>query len=246
MTAANAIEIRCSRRKYDGTPIAASPISEINSLIRQCVEKEGLNIQLVLDNGAAFNSFTKSYGMFSGVTNYIGLIADKKVENCAEKLGYYGELIVLHATNLGLGTCWVGGTFDRSLCPFELSPDENIVCVIVIGNAPADLSVKEKLIHRIIHRKAKAAEQMFKADGQVPEWFMAGVRAVQKAPSAVNRQPVIFTYSPENDKVTAFVENINDDGYAIDLGIAKLHFRIGAGGGTWDFGNHGSFARDAE
>lgn len=65
------------------------------------------------------------------------------------------------------------------------------------------------------------------------------MRAVQKAPSAVNRQPVVFTY--KGGIVTALVENTVGDGFALDLGIAKLHFELGAGGGTWAFGNGAEF-----
>jgi len=51
----------------------------------------------------------------------IGMIGNKDDPNSQEKLGYYGELIVLQATEMRLGTCWVGGTFDRESCPFTLS-----------------------------------------------------------------------------------------------------------------------------
>lgn len=31
-----------------------------------------------------------------------------------EALGYSFESLILYATSLGLGTCWLGGTFDHS------------------------------------------------------------------------------------------------------------------------------------
>lgn len=244
MTVIDAVDARCSRRKYAGTPIDSDAAGELQKLITQCVEKENLNIQLVLDNGDAFKGFRRSYGLFSDVTNYIGLISNKNVENCNERLGYYGELIVLHATILGLGTCWVGGSFDRSETPFMLSPSESVSCVIAVGNVSDEMSFREKLVHGITHRKTKPAEKMFTAGGEVPDWFMSGMRAVQKAPSAVNRQPVMFTYTAGSGAVTASVPKPEDAGMAIDLGIAKLHFKIGAGAGVWDFGNHGAFVRD--
>ena len=114
-----------------------------------------------------------------------------------------------------------------------------IVCAITIGNVKQKLSTKEKLIHSLTHRKTKTVEQMYTSDSPVPDWFLSGMAAVQKAPSAVNRQPVTFSY--KDGTVTASVENIDGEGFAFDLGIAKLHFEIGAGGGAWEFGNGAGF-----
>lgn len=243
MTLQEAIDTRVSRRKYLGTPIDAAVAAELNTIIGDCGRKTGLNIQLVLNNGTAFNGLAKSYGMFSGVNDYIGLIAPKDDAKANERLGYYGEAIVLRATLFGLGTCWVGGSFDRKSCPFALDESEIIICTIALGNTAPELSFKEKLVHGITHRKTKTIEQMYSSETEVPDWFLDGMRAVQKAPSAVNRQPVTFVYTPE--RVTAFVQNDADVGSAIDLGIAKLHFELGAGGGKWEFGNNGAFVKGA-
>jgi len=70
------------------------------------------------------------------------------------------------------------------------------------------------------------------------------MRTVQKAPSAVNRQPVMFSY--KDGKVTAGVKNYNDIGTVLDLGIAKAHFELGVGNGKWEFGNHAEFAYKEE
>ena len=239
MTLQNAIDIRRSRRKYLTTPIDAAIVEKLQALISEYNHKAGLNMQFVLNNGSAFGGLRKSYGMFTGVMNYIGLIDNPSDEHCKEKLGYYGELLALHATMLGLGTCWVGGSFDRASCPFALSGGEVISCTITVGNVPDGLSMKEKLIHNVIHRKTKTAEEMFASDGPVPDWFMAGMRAVLRAPSAVMRQPVLFSY--REGVVTAAVPDITDVGSALDFGIAKLHFEIGADGGTWDWGNGAEF-----
>lgn len=56
----------------------------------------------------------------------------------------------------------------------------------------------------------------------------------------MNAQPVKFIY--KDNKVTAKVpEKINMQ--LVDLGIAKLHFELGAGGGKWEFGNGGTFCK---
>jgi hypothetical protein len=126
--------------------------------------------------------------------------------------------------------------------PFLLSDNEILVCTIVIGNTDENDSFKEKLIRNLTHRKVKTVEEMFTSDNSVPDWFMEGMKAVQKAPSAVNRQPVAFSY--KDGKVFAAVKDILAEGMALDLGIAKLHFEIGSGGGKWTWGNNGEFSHN--
>ena len=237
----NAIPNRISRRKYIQKELAPDAAEKLQTLIDEFYINENLKMRLIVGNGDAFKGFRKSYGMLSGVCNYIALISDKSEYVDLEKLGYYGEMLVLHATALGLGTCWVGGTFDRRSCPVELDDGEGVVCAITVGEAAQELSAKEKLIRWGTHRKSKTAEQMYTADSTVPDWFISGMTAVQMAPSAVNRQPVMFTY--KDGAVNASVKDIAGDGFAFDLGIAKLHFELGAGGGEWAFGNGAAFAR---
>lgn len=250
MTLIEAIEYRRSRRKYLPTPIDRAASAELQGLIEKYNKIDGVDMRLVLNNGAAFSGIRKSYGMFAGVQNYIGLIdriadPENPSKYCAsenlEKMGYYGELVVLRAVMLGLGTCWVGGSFERKSCPFDLPDGKAVACAITIGHVPDELSAREKLIRKITHRKTKTVEEMYEADIPVPGWFLDGMRAVQKAPSAVNRQPVFFSY--KNGAVTAAVKNPTDIGSAFDLGIAKLHFEIGAGGGAWEFGNGSAFKK---
>jgi len=237
----DAINIRCSRRAYLPKLVDYGYINKLRSLVDDYNQKADLNMQIAIDNDEAFNGLLKSYGMFKGVKNYIGMIENKNDPYSQEKLGYYGELIVLQLTEMRLGTCWVGGTFDRKSCPFKLSQQERIACVITFGNVPGEHSVKEKVISALTHRKSKVAEEMYIADTPIPGWFRSGIAAVQKAPSAVNRQPVTFTY--KNGVVTASVNDINIPGIELDLGIAKLHFELGAGGGEWSWGNGSVFKK---
>ncbi|MCL2194044.1 MAG: hypothetical protein FWB78_11720 [Treponema sp.] len=247
MKLTEAIEIRRSRRKYLGTSIDPGIASKLRELIAEYNMVGGIRMELVLDNGEAFRGFRKSYGMFSGVNDYVALIADKDDSTAIEKLGYYGELLVLHTTAMGLGSCWVGMGGDRD---FQISDNETLVCTIILGNTNEKDSLKEKLIRGIAHRKTKSAKEMSAIDGPVPGWFMQGMKAVEKAPSAMNGQPVTFSYKA--GKITASVKT-GSSGFAkfvsglldLDLGIAKLHFELGAGGGTWEWGNDGEFVRQS-
>ncbi len=237
MTNLEAIARRISRRSYLGTPIAPEQVNALRALIDGCNTKSGLHIQFIEDGSKAFKGLSKSYGMFSGVRSLLALVGKKADAHLEEKLGYYGELLVLEATKLGLGTCWVGGTFDAKSCPCELGTDERLACVIPIGNVPSDTTRKEKTILGLVHRKARPLEYFYTADTALPDWFIEGVKAVQRAPSAINRQPVHLYY--KDGVATA---TLRGDGNPIDLGIAKLHFELAAGG-SFAMGNNAIFTK---
>ena len=234
-----AIQVRTSRRTYLETPISDDKAKQLEEKINEVNKQGRLCLKLILNEPSAFGKLRKTYGMFKGVRNYILLIG-KTESDVKEKLGYYGEQLVLLATVLGLGTCWVGGTFDRSIGSAYLEADETFCGVIVLGNVEEEKSWKERLISKATHRKTKTIEEMMKSEGEVPEWFQNGMKAVQKAPSAVNAQPVVFTH--QQGIVSAYSEGkLGHE--KIDLGIAKLHFEIGAGGGNWELKDKGEYKR---
>jgi len=241
MTLIQAIDARRSRRAYLPSPIDPTSVSELQALIAAYSKPNIFRMELVTENRDAFRGFLKSYGLLSGVTNFIGLIADQRKPTAIEQLGYYGELLILHAVTMGLGTCWVGGSFSRASMPFCLSDTEKLIGVIALGNTSENGSRRERFFHRLIHRKGKAAEELFISDQTPPDWFLHGMTAVQKAPSSLHRQPVRFTY--RDGVIEASVKNADDAMLALDLGIAKLHFELGAGDGSWTWGNPGTFVR---
>ena len=53
-----------------------------------------------------------SYGFIKGANTYIVGIMDKD-KNDAFEFGYVFEKIILFATDLGIQTCWLGGTFNN-------------------------------------------------------------------------------------------------------------------------------------
>ena len=239
MTDLEAVERRISRRSYLETPLEPFTSGALLTLVGEYNRRAGLRVELVREGAEAFRGFRRSYGMFSGVNSYFAM-AGRRADLCLrEKVGYWGEKLVLEATRLGLGTCWVGGTFDRAACPCRLLPDEELVCVITVGHVSAELGGKE----RFVHRSTKPLEALYDAGGETPpDWFAAGMRAVRRAPSALNRQPVRFVW--RDGAVSASVPDYASQ--AVDLGIAKLHFEIGAGGGSWKPGSGGAYLRGGE
>ncbi len=223
-----AIEQRSSRRSYLDTPIHPESIAHFKQLLCSFNQESHLSLQWIEDGARSFEGFGKSYGMFTNVRSFFAMVGKEKDIHLKEKIGYYGEQLVLEATKLGLGTCWVGGAFDKKNCPCQKDEDERLICVITVGNVEKERGLKEKTLYKVVHRGGKSITAMIGTDESIlPDWFYRGMKAVQKAPSAANRQPVRFTY--KDNTVSAKVGK-TDAFQLVDLGIAKCHFEIAAGG----------------
>ncbi|WP_320129894.1 nitroreductase family protein [uncultured Sphaerochaeta sp.] len=232
-----AIEHRKSIRTYSTEPIADKTREYLINKIEEINKESGLHISWVDDAGDIFSTF-KSYGMFKNVGSVLVVKGLKEVPDLSERAGYFGEQLVLEATSLGLGTCWIAGTYDKKNSLLSVGQGETILSLISIGNIADNQSLKQKIIHTL-KRKTLAVEKFYTAEGVVPTWFTKGIEAVQKAPSAINSQRVRFKYGQE--KVTASVPGSRATD-PIDMGIAKFHFAVIAGG-TFGFGTEGIFQK---
>ena len=212
-----AIRERHSVRKYSDQPIESDKVALLVAAIDKANAQSGLNIQLVLNEPKAFASKIHTYGTFSGVRNYL-VMAAPKGKDWEEKVGYYGEQIVLLAQTLGLNTCWVGLTYKKIDNAYNLREGDIVHCEIALGYG-ADKGKQHPL---------KPTQKFFEADGEVPEWFKAGLEAALLAPTAVNQQKFKFILQDGNKVQTK--TSFSPWGYTvIDLGIVKCHFEIGAG-----------------
>ena len=135
-----------------------------------------------------------------------------------EKVGYYGEKVVLLAQTLGLNTCWVGLTYKKIPGAFQLREGDIVHCEISLGYG-ANQGVQHPL---------KPIEKFYEADGEVPAWFKAGMEAALLAPTAINQQKFKF-FLRDGNKVEARPLRSMAGYTVIDLGIVKCHFEIGAG-----------------
>ena len=219
-----AIRQRHSVRRYTDQAIEPEKVAIFREAIGKYNEESGLNIQLVLEELRAFSGFLVTYGTFSGVKNYL-VMAAPKGRDWEEKVGYYGEKVVLLAQTLGLNTCWVGLTYKKIPGAFQLREGDIVHCEISLGYG-ANQGVQHPL---------KPLEKFYEADGEVPSWFIAGLEAALLAPTAVNQQKFKFILRDGNQVEARALHSMV--GYTvIDLGIVKCHFEIGAGleNFTWE------------
>ena len=220
MSLQEAITARHSVRKYIDKEIPVDIVTVLQDKIAEYNKVGNLNIQLVLNETRAFTGML-SYGSFSGVRNYFVMVG-KKGADLDERVGYYGELLVLLAQTLGLNTCWVGLSYRKVPEAYNVGKDEKLACMIALGYGET-----EGVSHKI-----KTVEQVSNASDITPSWFKKGVEAALLAPTAVNQQKFSFKYvgmSNNRHQVRA-KKGFSMIGYTqIDLGIAKYHFEIGAG-----------------
>ena len=222
MTLLEAIEARHSVRKYTDEPIPEEILAIIRNRIDEINKDAGLHIQLVTDEPKAFSGLI-CYGTFSGVTDYF-VMAGRKGEDLDEKIGYYGEQLVLLAQTLGLNTCWAGVSYSRIPGTYVLEDDEKIALYIALGYGQTQGKA----------HKVKSAKDISNASDLTPKWFNRGVEAALLAPTAVNQQKFYIEFLGFRDysrvpKVTAR-PLFSMVGYSkIDLGIVKYHFELGAG-----------------
>ena len=219
----DAIRARHSVRKYNDRPVEPEKVAAIREAIEHINQISGLNVQLVLDEPKAFSTGMWKYGQFSGVRNYF-VMAGPKGKDAEERIGYYGEELVLLAQTLGLNTCWVGLTYKKIPGTFTLRGGDIVHCVISLGYGSTS-GVQHPL---------KPMENFYEASVELPDWFKSGLDAALLAPTAVNQQKFKFILHDGNrvEAKTLF----SMVGYTnIDLGIVKYHFEVGAGKENFDW-----------
>ncbi len=218
MTLTEAIYARHSVRRYIDRPIEAEKLDILRKAVEEANAAGGLNIQLVVNEPKAFSGmFITTYGQFCGVKNYF-VMAALRGKEWEEKVGYYGEKLVLLAQTLGLNTCWAGLTYKKVPSAFNLRKGDIIHCEISLGYGE----------NQGRQHPLKPAEKFYEAEGDVPEWFRSGLEAALMAPTAVNQQKFKFIlHEGGRVEVKTF---FSPWGYTqVDLGIVKYHFEIGAG-----------------
>ena len=221
MTLLEAIEARHSVRRYIHNPLNQEIINTLQAKIDECNRLGDLHIQLVTNETKAFSG-GMAYGQFSGVENYLVMIG-KKCDDLDHRVGYYGEQLVLMAQQLGLNTCWAGLSYRKIKGTYVLEAGEKIACMIALGYGET-----QGKTHKI-----KTEKEISNGSDITPMWFRNGVKAALLAPTAVNQQKFHFEYlNPHGDNThrVKAIKGFSLIGYTqMDLGIAKLHFEIGAG-----------------
>jgi hypothetical protein len=175
-----------------------------------------------------------------------------------ENFGYRMEMIVLHATDLELGTCWLGGTFTRSsfMHKIHAAEDETIAAVSAVGRINNDPSAIDHAVRLGAGAQYRKAWENLFFDGkfgaaltpQAAGEYAEMLEIVRIGPSASNKQP--WRIVKEGSQWHFYLQRTKGyrewwvarlmglaDMQRIDLGIAMCHFALAAGeaglAGSW-------------
>ena len=222
MTLQEAISARHSVRAYKEQPLTDADAQALQDKIEQLNREGQLHIQLIRNEPKAFLGPFARYGKFRNVTDYL-VMAGVKADDLDERIGYYGEQLVLLAQTLGMNTCWVGLSYTKIPDTYVLDEGEVIKAYIAIGYGET----------QGVSHKIKRVDQVSNVSDETPDWFRRGVEAALLAPTAVNQQKFSFELLPAKDGQLPRVrakKGFSLIGYThMDLGIAKYHFELGAG-----------------
>ncbi len=184
-----------------------------------------------------------TYGFIRGARYFIaGAVAS--AANSDVDYGYALERIILEMTALGLGTCWMGGTFSRKEYAkiLELGSDDYVPAVTPLGHPAQKRATVERLVRWGAKSDARVPfDQLFFDQGfdkpltkSESGLYAEVLEAVRRGPSASNKQP--WRIVRRDDGWHLFL--IRTPGYArlvkaadlqkIDMGIAMCHFETAA------------------
>ncbi len=244
-----AIRRRVSVRTYEARPIEEDKKQAIVDLLRANSEGPfGRQVRFALID---FSEMEReeirtlgTYGAIRGARLYI-VSAVRGGQGAMEDLGYCFEKVILGATSLGLGTCWMGGTFRRASFARRIGvlDGEVVPAVSPIGYAADRRSVVESVMRRSVRADGrKPWKELFFDGGTTAPLAKEGVgsyatalECVRLGPSASNRQPwrvlrlgegtfhFYLRRTPGYDKMMRLA-----DLQLVDMGIALSHFQLAA------------------
>ena len=169
--------------------------------------------------------------------------------NWLEDYGYALEELVLLATDLGLGSCWLGGSFTRGSFSrrIDLAAGEAIPAVISLGVIADPAAARAGALRRLVagDRRRPWEELFFDGTVGVPLSreaagpFATALDMVRLAPSASNKQPWRIVRSPGAWRLYLARTPGYGGGLAgkllgiadiqrLDMGIAMCHFELTA------------------
>lgn len=218
-----AIPARVSCRAYVAPPSTADWASLAYAAERYRLP--GARLALCRVDEVLFTGTLLGMGRITGCTAAAAVIASPAEPLGRLHAGILGEAFALEATSLGLGSCWVSGTYRKRMLSVPTQEDEAVLCIIAVG-VPAPDSMDAS------SRKRKPVERIAKGYDRWSASFRDVARAVQAAPSAMNMQPWQLTLDGKR-----FILD-GSDRSQLDLGIALCHAELTMPShGAWQFGS---------
>ncbi len=236
----NAVTKRYSVRNYDAKEIDQSTMTALKSFIDSLDNPFGKKVNFhYLDEAQMTNKKTLgTYGVIKGAKQYIGTTITLEPMSL-EAVGYELEAVILYLAHLGIGTCWLGGTFNREGFATAMNVGENELFPLITpyGYPAQTKHIKERAMRKMIgaDHRTEWEKLFYQNDFQTPLTREAAgnlqfpLEMIRLGPSASNKQPWRVVLK---DNVCHFFE-YKEPGYSdrfpydiqrVDMGIAAAHF----------------------
>lgn len=248
MLTSETIKKRVSCRTYKNDPLIESDQQKLKDFLSKNVQGPfGNRVRFeLIDLGQNEQDEVKTlgtYGFIKGASTFIvGAVTKSKL--AMEDYGYCMEKNILAATYWGLGTCWLGGTFNRSASASRINKRDNEVvpAITPVGYPKDKKSIMDSTIRFFVKSSSRKAweELFFDGDPKIPlTRNVAGkyelpLECVRLGPSARNRQPWRVVKEKDHDVFHFYISRT--PGYAerypdvslqdVDMGIARCHFEV--------------------
>lgn len=238
------VKARYSVRTFKDQPLTLDARAKLESYITALSNPfaAGVTFRMMESKAAINGEKLGTYGMITGAGEYFGATVSPG-DLALEGLGYEFEKLVLYAASLGLGTCWLGGTFTRSEFAKAMDVKENDIfpAISPIGYPAVKKSMKESLVRKFVKadKRNKWEDLFFNMNFSSPlSQNEAGdyafpLEMIRLAPSASNKQP--WRIVKEGNayhfyKMTApgYSDRLGFDVQSVDMGIAACHFHLAA------------------
>jgi nitroreductase len=179
----------------------------------------GVRIALGMCDNSLFRPLVGSlFVKFENVQRFAAVIVTDGEPRSVVNAGVSGEMFMLRAVELGLGGCWVSGTYRRGQVGLKTGEREKIVALIALGRP-------KKLPDMPIRRKRRDIFAFCPEFDSLPSVFKEIVQYVQIAPSAVNLQP--WRIKRIGDKSVSI--SVGSGAQRLDLGIGMCHAMLALG-----------------
>jgi nitroreductase len=245
------------RQRYSCRFYYDEPISTVNQhelrLFLETLHAGPLGTHVRLELAAASQEerqSLKGLGSYGFIKNPAGFIygAIEQVPMDMEEYGYVLEHAIIAATGIGLGTCWLGGTFTKSSFARRISLRDNeaMPAVAAAGYIQERIGKDSEIIK---HRRPGRlpAELLFFADAfgsplnmETTCAYSQPLEMIRLAPSASNKQPwrivridnawhFFLQRTRGYGKGTVLFRILRlADLQRVDMGIAMCHFELTA------------------
>lgn len=232
MNIIDTISARRSVRTFDGTPLSPDERAALSEVFASTTCPFGDNTarMRIITMDAAGDFRPGTYGMIKGARDYC-LLGYGPDDKSAMAAGYRFEAVVLAATQMSLGTCWLGGTFRPSTFGSDRRwPGYNrtlqIVCPVGHGRGMSIMDRLARLSARS-DRRRPFGELFFDSGFDTPLTpegcnFGTALEMMRLAPSSTNSQPWRALVS--DNKTVHFYAAGNGRFRALDCGIGLYHF----------------------